>query len=106
MNNKKQIENLNKQVKQLTVKDTKKDESFEEYTAKELEYLDKYHAYTDNKLDDEELYEIIIKHDFEDNSIKRELNEYLKLVNKKGEEYGWQQVVKGKSKTINSRSQA
>jgi hypothetical protein len=97
----KQNTNSNTQSKQVAVKDTKKhDESYEEYTDKELAYLDKYQAFSHNQFDDEELYEIITKHDFDDSSIQRELREYMKLVDKKGEEYGWQAVVKGKSKVL------
>ena len=99
MSSNKQMENLNKQVKQMTIGNQKKqEESFEEYTEQEIEYLDKYKAFTNDQLDDDELYEVITKHDFDDDKIKRELNEYLKLVHKKGEEYGWQTVTKGKSK--------
>jgi hypothetical protein len=97
--NSKKIENLGKEVKKLSVADNSKklDDSVEEYTQKEIEYLDRYHGYANGMLDDEELYEIIIKHEFDPHKIMRDIDEYMKLVTKKGEEYGWQQVVKGKS---------
>jgi hypothetical protein len=89
----KQIENISKQVNKLSLKD----ESFEEYTPKELEYLDKYKEYTNNRFDDDELYEIITKNKFDDQRIQREFSEMIKLINKKGDEYGWQVIEKGKS---------
>jgi hypothetical protein len=101
------MENLAKQTGKMSLNPQKKlEESFEEYTDREIQYLDKYKDYTRGQLEDEELYEIITKHDFDDEKIKRDLNDYLKLVTKKGEEYGWHEVVKGKSKDyLTSRSQ-
>jgi hypothetical protein len=87
-------DNITKQVNKLSLKE----DSFEEYTPQEIEYLDKYKEFTSNRFDDDELYDIITKYNFDDNRIQRELSEMLKLINKKGDEYGWQVVEKGKSK--------
>ncbi len=89
----KQIDNISNKVNKLSVRD----ESFEEYTPQEIEYLDKYNEYTNNRFDDDELYEIITKYNFDDERIKRELNDMMKLITKKGDEYGWQVIEKGKS---------
>jgi hypothetical protein len=94
--NSKKIENLGKDVGKLNI-GGKLEDSVEEYTDKEIKYLDRYKQYTNDQLEDEELYEIIIKHDFQDAKIMKELDDYMKLVSKKGEEFGWQEVVKGKS---------
>jgi hypothetical protein len=74
------------------------DESFEEYTPKELEYLDRYKVFTENTMEDEDLYEIFTKHHFSDIKIRQELEEYMKLIKKKGDEYGWTKIENGKSK--------
>ena len=90
----KQVENITKEVNKMSLKD----ESFEEYTPQEIEYLDRYKEFTNNRFDDDELYTIITKYNFDDERIKRELSEMMKLITKKGDEYGWQVVEKGKSK--------
>ena len=79
----KQIENISKQVNKISMLDKKLDDSDEEYT--------------NFKMDDEELYDIIVKYDFNDFKIKNELSEMMKLIKKKGDEYGWQMIEKGKS---------
>jgi hypothetical protein len=89
----KQVENISKQANKLSLKD----ESFEEYTQQEIQYLDRYKEYSNNHFDDEELYDIITKYNFDDERIERELSDMLKLINKKGDEYGWKVVEKGKS---------
>jgi predicted nuclease with TOPRIM domain len=102
---KRELENLNRDVNRLSErtdrvlsKVTELEDSYEEYTEKELQYIDKYKPMTDNTMEDEDLYDIIIKYNFDDNKIKQELNEYIKLVKKKGDEYGWTKIEKGKSK--------
>ena len=74
------------------------DESVEEYTDKEIQYLDRFKSLTGPAMDDDELYEIIIKHNFNDRKIREEIEDLLKLVKNKGEEYGWTKIEKGKSK--------
>jgi predicted RecB family nuclease len=88
------VENISKEMNKVSLKD----ESFEEYTDKEIEYLDKYKEFTNYRFEDDELYNIITKYNFDDERIKRELTDMLKLITKKGDEYGWQVVEKGKSK--------
>lgn len=74
------------------------EESYEEYTKKEIEYIDKYKPMTLNRMSDEEIYELIVKYNFNDEKIERELNEYKKLILNKGDEYSWSIVNEGKSK--------
>jgi hypothetical protein len=88
------VENITKQLNKTSLKD----ESFEEYTEREIEYLDKYKEFTKGHFDDDELYDIITKYNFDEDKIETVLQEQLKLINKKGDEYGWQVVEKGKSK--------
>lgn len=74
------------------------DISYEEYTAKEIEYLDKYGAQCNNILDDEELYEIITKHNFNDEKIKEEVKATTDRLKAKGDDYLWGNVENGKKK--------
>lgn len=74
------------------------EESFEEYTDKELNYIDKYKSMSMNRMTDEEIYEIIVKYDFNDEKIERDIKEYTKLISYKGDDYGWNVIDKGNSK--------
>lgn len=93
------IDTLAKATKKLDLNSDKQtlDESVEEYTPKELEYLDKYQEYSKGLFEDEDLYDIILRSNFDEVKIKRELDDMLKMM-KKGEEYSWKKVEKGKSK--------
>jgi hypothetical protein len=93
-----EMNSLADRAERVLSKVTELEDSYEEYTEKELEYIDKYKPLTENTMEDEDLYEIIIKYNFDDNKIKQELQEYMKLVKKRGDEYGWTKIEKGKSK--------
>jgi len=102
--NKKEFENMNEKMNRVADKTdktlekvTKLDESVEEYTEKELEYLDKYKEITGEAMDDEELYEIITKFNFDDARIKKEVMEIMKIIQKRGQEYSWTKIENGKS---------
>ena len=73
-------------------------EEYEEYTDKEVEHIDRYKKLTGQTMEDEEIYEIIIKNNFDDKKIRNEILEYTQLLKKKGEDYNWTVVEKGKSK--------
>ena len=71
--NKKQLEKVEKvtdSLNDLSLSKKEKsggkglDESVEEYTERELEYLDRYKSLTGPMMDDEEIYDIILKHNF------------------------------------------
>ena len=79
---------------------TKLDDSYEEYTDQEIKYIDKYKMITGESMSDEDLYEIIIKHNFDDYFIKKEVDEQMKLLEKRGDEYAWAKIENGKSKKI------
>jgi hypothetical protein len=74
------------------------DKSVEFYTPREVEYLDKYGAVSDNLLDDEELYQIITKHNFNDEKILNEVKTIIKRIEARGEEYQWGNIQNGKKK--------
>ena len=74
------------------------EESFEEYTEKELKYIDKYKPMSMNRMSDEEVYDIIVKYDFNDEKIEGEMKEFKKLINHKGDDYTWNIIDKGNSK--------
>ena len=67
----------------------------EEYTEKEIEALDKYQNYSDNNFLDEELYDLIIKYNYDDQKIKAELDQMIKDL-QKGDDYGWHEISKSK----------
>lgn len=79
-------------------------EEFEEYTDREIEYIDKYKVVSKNTLEvnaifiqDEELYDLIIKYNFDDERIREAVLNHVNLLNKKGDDYSWAVVTKGKS---------
>ena len=63
------------------------------YTKEEIKRLDEFHAQTENKFDDDEIYELMLKYKDNDEEILRELQEQLKE-RKRGEEYEWREVGK------------
>lgn len=69
----------------------------EEYTQEEIEALDFYQEFSKNIFEDEEIYELMQRFNNDENKIKEELEEMIKIANK-GEEYKWHEV--GKSKNI------
>ncbi len=69
----------------------------EEYTQEEIEALDFYQEFSKNIFEDEEIYELMQRFNNDENKIKEELEEMIKIANK-GEEYKWHEV--GKSKII------
>ncbi len=74
------------------------EESYEEYSPKELEYIDRYKPISLYRMEDEELYEIINRHKFNDEKIQSEIKDFVKLINIKGDDYGWNIIDEGKSK--------
>lgn len=74
------------------------DDSYEVYSEKDLEYLDKYKPLSLHRMEDEELYDIITKHNFNDEKITNEIKEFTKLLNHKGDDYGWNIIESGNSK--------
>lgn len=74
---------------------SQKEEEVEEYTPKEIEALDYYQEFTHKLFEDDDLYEVIIKYNYNDTLIKNELQEMMKF-RSKGDEYSWQTVGKSK----------
>jgi hypothetical protein len=73
------------------------EESYEEYTAKEIEYIDRYKPQTLYRMEDHEIYDIIIRNSFNDEKIESEIKEFSKLIKMKGDDYGWKIIDEGKS---------
>jgi hypothetical protein len=106
MQNKSKQQNTNINIDKLSEKvstslqvstGNKLDESVEEYTDKEIEYIDKSKLMTGDLMEDEDIYDVIIKYNYDDKRISEELKEALKLMKNKGEEYGWTKIEHGKS---------
>ena len=76
-----------------TEKKTEPKSNVEYYTKEEIERLDSFHQETNNKFNDEEIYELMQKYGKDDDTIKKELQEQLKE-RERGDEYNWQEVGK------------
>lgn len=74
------------------------DESFEYYTKDEIDLIDRCKKITGQNLEDEEIYEIILKHKFNEPQIIDEIVGIADKLRKKGEDYEWNIVQKVKEK--------
>ncbi len=83
----------NKKEKQVKKEESDSEESY--FTPEEITLLDKYHDFSGHKFEDDEIYEIMLKHKNNEDMIKNELNEMLKEL-KRGEEYSWTEIGKSK----------
>lgn len=93
-----------KEKQQNEKKDPKKnkkeqppEEEYEYYTKEEMDLLDRLHEFTQYKFDDGEIYDVVVKYNFDEELIKIELLEMLKVLSK-GDEFNWTEI--GKSKYI------
>ena len=62
------------------------------FNEKENYYINKYSKYTDDLIDNKELYNIIKKCNYKDEKILNELKMQKKLITEKGDEYQWKEV--------------
>lgn len=74
-------------------KDDISEEEYEEYTQEEIKLLDKYHEFTNNQFEDDEIYDVMMKFNSDDQLIKNELKQMLKDFSK-GDEYKWTEIGK------------
>ena len=86
--------------KASNAKQKQKEDDVSEYTDKEVEYIDRYLPMAKNALDESELYDLIIEYKFNDARIEEEINHRLKLIEAKGDDYGWTEVKKKTKKAI------
>ena len=78
--------------KKTTTKPKETKETDEYYTKEEVKRLDKFQALTENKFDDTEIYDLMIKYKNDDDAILKELKEQL---NEKTRGEGeWQDIGK------------
>lgn len=63
---------------------------------KQQNYLRKYSRMAKKAFDKNELLNIILKYNYNDSKIEEEIKERLKLIEAKGDDYGWNEVKKGK----------
>ena len=64
------------------------DDSVEVYTDEEIKLLDHYHEYSNNLFDDDELYDIFTRFNFNEQLIQVEIDQLMREM-KKGKEYQW-----------------
>ena len=84
-------ENPKENKKEVKSKESDSENSY--YTPEEIELLDKFHDFTEHKFEDDEIYEIMLKFNNNEDLIKNELNEMLKVF-KRGDEFSWTQIGK------------
>ena len=90
------IDKKEKSKEKENKKDKKDEESESEdsyYTPEEIELLDKFHDFSGHKFDDNDIYEVMLKFKNNEDLIKNELKEMLKVF-KKGDEYTWTEIGK------------
>lgn len=104
-NEKDKTKEKNKQKAKENEKDNKKDkkkveeesDSEEYYTEEEIKMLDKFHLLSENKFTDDEIYDVMVRFNNDEELIKNEINEMLKVF-KRGDEFNWTEI--GKSNSI------
>ena len=84
-------ENQKENKKQVKAQESDSEESY--YTPEEIVLLDKFHDFTENKFQDDEIYDIMIKFNNDEDLIKNELNEMLKEL-KRGADFSWTEIGK------------
>ena len=77
--------------KKTTTKPKETKETDEYYTKEEVKRLDKFQAQTENKFDDAEIYELMLKYKNDDDAILKELKDRLNEMRGEGE---WQDIGK------------
>jgi hypothetical protein len=73
------------------------EEEYDYFTPEEIALLDKFHEFSEKKFSDDEIYEVMLKFNNDEELIKNELKEMLKILSK-GDEFNWTEI--GKSKKI------
>ena len=104
-NEKDKTKEKNKQKEKENEKDNKKDkkkveeesDTEEYYTEEEIKMLDKFHLLSENKFTDDEIYDVMVRFNNDEELIKNEINEMLKVF-KRGDEFNWTEI--GKSNSI------
>jgi len=69
-----------------------------------LQYIDKYKNLSGNTLEDEEVFDLITKYNYDDDRIKEEVLRQKDIIKKRGEEYEWKAV--GKTKTTKQKEES
>ena len=83
--------NKTSKIKKTTAKPKEAKDSDEFYTKEEIKRLDKFQAQTENKFDDAEIYELMLKYKNDDDAILKELKDRLNEMRGEGE---WQDIGK------------
>ena len=83
--------NKTSKTKKTTTKPKETKDTDEFYTKEEIKRLDKFQAQTENKFDDTEIYELMLKYKNDDDAILKELKDRLNEMRGEGE---WQDIGK------------
>ena len=83
--------NKTSKTKKTTAKPKETKDTDEFYTKEEVKRLDKFQSLTENKFDDAEIYELMLKYKNDDDAILKELKDRLNEMRGEGE---WQDIGK------------
>ena len=83
--------NKTSKTKKTTTKPKETKDTDEYYTKEEIKRLDKFQSLTENKFDDTEIYELMLKYKNDDDAILKELKDRLNEMRGEGE---WQDIGK------------
>ena len=67
---------------------------------KDSSLIYKYSKYAKNALDENEIYNIIINNNYIEEKIINEIKQKAKIIEEKGDDYGWKEVKKGKLEEV------
>ena len=67
---------------------------------KDSSLIYKYSKYAKNALDENEIYNIIINNNYIEEKIINEIKEKARIIEEKGDDYGWKEVKKGKLEEV------
>ena len=83
--------NKTSKTKKTTTKPKETKDTDEYYTKEEIKRLDKFQSLTENKFDDTEIYDLMLKYKNDDDAILKELKDRLNEMRGEGE---WQDIGK------------
>lgn len=95
--NKQKEKDKEKDKKQDKKKVQEESDSEEYFTEEEIKMLDKFHSLSENKFSDDEIYDLMVRFNNDEELIKNEIKEMLKVM-RRGDEFNWTEI--GKSNSI------
>jgi hypothetical protein len=66
------------------------------FSKRDYSLIYKYSKFAKNALDENEIYDVIKKNNYNEEKIIKDIKERAKIIEEKGDDYGWKEVKKGK----------